>query len=81
MFLSLVVNKGNYMTVLAGKTVFVCVDSSEDTHFYIRDDDTIERYYEANPDADGFAVANAIGRDLTAEEQALLPNLAGAICY
>ncbi|PZR63209.1 MAG: hypothetical protein DI537_51955 [Stutzerimonas stutzeri] len=69
------------MRVLEGKTVFVCVDSDEDVYLLIADDDAVEKYREENPSTDQFACANAVGRELTAEEQAALPNLEGALTY
>lgn len=69
------------MTSLEGKTIFVCVDSDEDTTLYIADEDDVEAYYDDNPDADVWAVAREVGRPMTEAEQALLPNIQGGLVY
>lgn len=69
------------MSVFEGKVLFVCVDSDEDEYFYVADADAVDAYYEEHPNADRFEVATTIGRDLTDEERAALPEISGALAY
>jgi ribosomal 50S subunit-associated protein YjgA (DUF615 family) len=68
-------------SLFEGKTVFVIVDSDEDTYLYIADDDAIGAFYDEHPHADGQQVATEIGRELTEEENAALPTIQGAVGY
>lgn len=70
------------MTTEKNKTLFVCVDSDEDTHLYIADNEAVERYWKDHPLANIFEVATEIGRELTPEEIDLIPfDIMGALAY